>query len=118
EWSEWLAVTTGNIRITDVSVHLNGFATDSYEAIQDLYREMDNLKTRLKHIALSGASTTGQVIEERSVSAQFRDAFAIAYQELAASVQEVDGELEAMATLLEAVEAVVGDLEAGVLWRM
>lgn len=118
EWSEWLSVTTGNIRITDISAHLDSFAEDAYEAIQDLNREVDNLRTKLRLLAHAGAVTTGQVMEERSAAIQFRDAFAIAYQQLSASISEVDGELTAMAELLEAVEAVVGDLEAGVLWRM
>src|SRR5690606_35532383 len=118
EWSEWLSVTTGNIRITDISAHLDSFAEDAYEAIQDLYREMDNLRTRSKQVALAGASTTGQVMEARSAAIQFRNAFAVAYQQLSASISEVDGELTALAELLQAVEAVVGDVEAGVLWRM
>lgn len=111
-WSGWLIVDTPDIRITDVTAYLEGVGEDVYQTLQSLRADQDELSDRLEQVAAATAEATGKDIELHTVSRRFQDATAVALREMTASVEEIDGELQAQASILDAVQAAVGEISA------
>lgn len=117
-WSDWLPVRTPNIRIADVEVGLAALRDDVYKRLLQLAQESDEFRARLEQLALAASDAAGVIVDENSVSVRFRSATAGALTGISASIEEIDGAIEALATAYTAVSASVGNLAADGLWRM
>lgn len=117
-WTAWSVVSTPAAALPSVSVGLEQVKTDIYQRLLQMALDADDIRARLEQIAIAASDAAGVVVDENSVAVRFRDATAVAMSSLTASVTEINGELEAFAESLDAVETSVGDLSAGGLWRM
>ncbi len=116
--SAWELVDTPEASLPAVSVGLGQIKRDIYERLTELAGEADDIRARLEQIALAASDAAGVVADQNSVAVRFRNATAVAMTSLSASVEEIDGQLTAIADAMTAVEASVDDLSAGGLWRM
>lgn len=117
-WSGWFNVTTPNVQYTDVAVTIENASDDFKAVLQDLRDLNAGLTSRVKSLALSVIEGTRQATHANSIAVKDGEAFAAALTEMDASIEGIDDELVAQASILDAVIAVVGDVESGVLWRM
>ncbi|CAI2935008.1 phage tail protein [Aminobacter niigataensis] len=117
-WTAWATVSTPEAALPSVSVGLGQVKADIYQRLLQMAQDADDIRARLEQIALAASDAAGVVAEENSVAVRFRNATAAAMSSLSASVEEIDGELVALAGAVTAVETSVGDLSAGGLWRM
>ncbi|KQZ81868.1 hypothetical protein ASD64_08905 [Mesorhizobium sp. Root157] len=116
-WSAGATVTTDLVP-SDVDVYLANVKGDAYETLQRIQSEMDELSARMDVIAAGSADATGASIDLHSVARRFQNATAVAMTEMSASIEQTEDGLAAQAAILDAVQAIIGDVEAGVLWRM
>ena len=112
-WTDWSVVSTPAAALPSVSVGLEQVKTDIYQLFRTLSLGLDDAYARLEQIALAASDAAGTVTEEFAVGKRFRDATAAAMLSLTASVEDVDGQLTAMAEALLGVEASVGNVSAG-----
>ncbi|MFC3206888.1 phage tail protein [Aquamicrobium soli] len=108
-WSDWLPVTTDDIRQTDVTAYLSGVGQDVYATLQQLRADHDDLRARLEMIAAGSADATGASIDVHTVARRFQDATAIAMREMTASI-------EAKTRVYRQATAPTGDLADGDIW--
>lgn len=118
EWSSWLAVTTPDVKITDVSVLLDGLSDDVRDVIQLAHQRLDDAAGRIEELALSVIEQAGVFTERTALAVRALNGTAGVIRETQASVLEVDGRVTAQAEILDAVQAAVGDASAGILWQM
>lgn len=117
-WSNWIPVTTPDIRISDVTAYLEGIGRDVYETLQELRADHDNLRARLEMIAAGAADATGASVDLHTVARRFQNATAIAMREMTASIEETEAGLVAQASIIDAVQAEVGEISADGLRRI
>lgn len=112
-WTAWSTVSTPAAALPSVSVGLEQVKTDIYQLFRTLSLGLDDAYARLEQIALAASDAAGVVTEQHAVAVRFRNATAAAMLGLTASVEDIDGQLTAMAEALLGVEASVGNVSAG-----
>ncbi|WAX93203.1 phage tail protein [Aminobacter sp. NyZ550] len=112
-WTDWSVVSTPAAALPSVSVGLEQVKTDIYQLFRTLSLGLDDAYARLEQIALAASDAAGVVTEQHAVAVRFRNATAAAMLGLTASVEDIDGQLTAMAEALLGVEASVGNVSAG-----
>jgi hypothetical protein len=106
-------VSTPAAALPSVSVGLEQVKTDIYQLFRTLSLGLDDAYARLEQIALAASDAAGVVTEQHAVAVRFRNATAAAMLGLTASVEDIDGQLTAMAEALLGVQVEVGNVSAG-----
>ncbi len=107
-----ISVTTDDIRQTDVTAYLDGVGQDVYATLQQLRADHDDLRARMELIAAATADATGKDIELHTVAKRFQNATAVAMREMKAAISDDDGNIVAVASILDAVQVAVGNVSA------
>lgn len=97
---------------SDVDVYLENVKGDLRETLMRQQREMAELRDRLEILAAGTADATGASVEQHIVARRFQNATAIAMREMTASIFNMDGELQAQANIIDAVQVAVGNVSA------
>jgi len=101
-----------NVPHDDLGVGLGDTQADVYDRIQQLQAGLDDAVARMEMIAAATAEATGKDIELHTVAKRFQDATAVAMREMTASITDIDGQLQAQAVIVDAVQAAVGNVSA------
>jgi len=115
EWSDWLAVTTPDVRDTDVLAKLGNLGNDVKAQLTQLRMDAANVRSLLETLAAAAVDMAAQASQGQSVAVRRGDALAAAMSELSAEVTE---DLEAFASAITAVLAQVGPTGAQGLFRI
>lgn len=117
-WSPWLDVTTPDNPMTDVLSTLDTIGQDVKGILEQQRALLDETRYRVTQLAAATTEALGKTTKNEVIARRFRNATAVAMREMDATIEEVDGELTAQASILDFVQAVVGDAESGAKWRM
>lgn len=110
-WSSGATVTTSNI-VTDLEVYLADIKGDARDTLMRVQGEVNELRDRLEQVAAATAEATGKDIELHTVSKRFQNATAVAIREITAAISNEDGEIVSIASIMDAVQAAVGEISA------
>lgn len=83
--------------------------------MQEMY---EKAIARMMEIVAGADEVAGAVAEEKSVAVRFRDAAAVAMMAMSTAIEETEDGLAAQAAIVAAVQAAVGDISGGGLWKM
>lgn len=117
-WSPWLDVRTPMNPLTDVLATLDAIGNDVKAILEQQRQTLDETRHRVSQLAAAALEATGKSIKNETVARRFRDASAVAMREMEANIVEIGDDLQSQASILDFVQAVVGDKEAGAKWRM
>lgn len=117
-YSGWINCLTPDIQDNDVAITFASLGAEVRDLLTDIRNDAANMRSKLQQLATSTLEGTRQAAHSNLVVAKANGALAVAFQELTATVNEFDDEIAAIATATTALEATVGDTEAGILWRM
>lgn len=117
-WSEWYTVITPDIRFNDVLVTLNNQSQDVKDLLGNLRTAQQAMSAKLQQLAAAALEGIRQEVSSRGIAVRLGEDYAASYEEFTASISSINGAITAQAAIVAAVEAVVGDTAAGVLWRM
>lgn len=115
-WTPWYSTVLATGRAS-IATYLNSLGSDIRELLRFINIDLDGVRARMEQLALAASDTAGVVASENSVAVKFRNANALAMSGLSASVEEIDGQLVAIASAVTAVEASVGAATAEGLFR-
>ncbi|MET3662509.1 phage tail protein [Aquamicrobium ahrensii] len=110
-WTGWATTSTATGAMA-VTAYLRNVGQDVYQTLQSLRAEQAELRDRLEILAAGTADATGASVERHSVARRFQNATAVALREMTAAISDEDGNLMAVASILDAVQASVGDISA------
>ncbi|TIM24486.1 MAG: hypothetical protein E5Y74_01725 [Mesorhizobium sp.] len=116
-FTAWGEVSTPN-EVINVSVDLAQMQQDVIDFLQGMSASLQEDRDKLAQLAAAAMDAAGRQVTDNAVARRFRDASAAAFLELDASVEEINGELDAQATALLGVQADVGNVSAGGLFRI
>lgn len=111
-YGAWQEVRSPAMALPDVSVELGAVGRDVYATLQQLRADYADLRARMEMIAAGAADATGASIDLHTVARRFQDATAVAMWEMTASITENADGLAAQASILDAVQAAVGNVSA------
>lgn len=80
--------------------------------------DMDDLRAQMRMLAEGADEVGGRVVDERSVAVRYREAFAVAMQQMSAEITDLDGALVAQAAIVAAVQVAVGNVSAGGMFKV
>ena len=101
-----------NVPHDDIGVGLDDTQAGLYDRIQQLQAGLDDAVARMEMIAAGAADATGTDIELHTVAKRFQNATAVAMREMKAAISDDDGNIVAVASILDAVQAAVGNVSA------
>ncbi|TPL30170.1 hypothetical protein [Mesorhizobium sp. B2-4-7] len=116
-FTTWSQVSTP-AEVIDVSVGLAQLQADTIAFLTSMSASLQADRDKLAQLAAATLEAAGRAVHDNAVARRFRDASAAAFLELDASVDEINGELLAQATAILGVQASVGDVSAGGLFRI
>ena len=117
-WSAGELVTTDDYPDADIDVYLANVKGDAYKTLELLRNDINEVVSRLDVIARDTAQGFGTVTKQNYASITQGRAQAVALTELSASVELIDDELVAQASIVNALNASVGEISGSGLWRM
>lgn len=111
EFTPWVTTATATGTMP-VIVTLEGLQPDIRNILARYETLIGEMRNTVQLLAADTATGTGRTIETNAAIVRAQDALAAAYTALDATVSSVDGELQATADAITAVEASVTDLAA------
>ncbi|WP_421912724.1 phage tail protein [Mesorhizobium sp.] len=113
----WSQVSTP-AEVFDVSVGLAQLQADTIAFLTGMSASLQADRDKLAQLAAATLEAAGRQVEDNAVARRFRDASAAAFLELDANIDDINGVLSAQATAILGVQASVGDVSAGGLFRI
>lgn len=117
-WSAGETITTDMIPDADVEVYLANLKGDAYGALLRGRADLTAIQQKMDAFVRDTSVGFGSQTLANAVAVRTANASAAAISELAAKVEEIDGEVQAQASILNAVSATVGNLSASGLLRI
>lgn len=115
-WSDWLEVTTLDIRLSDkdLLVRLAAIRDDAYATLQRLRGDVIDVRDTIARLTLSSSEVVGRVAEEHKRIVTQGRATAKAFDEVYIDIEEIEGELVAQALAISGVETAIGEIEVDI----
>lgn len=117
-WVGPVEVTTPTASETDVTVKLGNLSPGMKELLANINAQQNLTLAQLQQLAAAAIEGIRQATDATRIAVRQGNASAAAVEELEVAITEVDGELNALASSVTALQATVGDTGAGALWRM
>lgn len=116
-WSNWLPVTTYDIRLGPGDLYpidLAQLQSDIYQTLQSFSQNAEDLRARLEQMAVAASDIATRVVETDTLRVESDRATARVFEGIDASIEQIGDDLAVQATRIDGVETTVSDLQTDV----